>query len=784
MALVLLLFLVGFGALYIVWELQGSLPLMEGEYPLKGLSAAVLVERDDEGVPTLSGQTREDLSRAMGFIHAQDRFFQMDLMRRQSAGELAELFGKVALSKDRSHRVHRFRYRAKHLSKRLKDAQKRMLNAYTHGVNAGLNALRSAPFEYHILRQEPVPWRNEDSLLVVYTMYLTLQSGDTEREALLGVLKRELPDSVYRFLTPLGSKWDAALDGSVFSPEQIPSLKRVHQDTKDTQQPDNLSPDAPAPGSNAWAIAGFKTPHGGAILANDMHLPLSYPNTWYRLALRYPSDDTHTNREIIGISLPGTPIIVAGSNGHIAWGFTNSYGDWHDLVILEEGKSPGTYLTPTGEQPLRMIQEHINVRSQSPDILEVHETIWGPLVDVASPAQSPMALRWVAHDKQAINFMLLELEPARTTQEALAIAKTIRMPAQNIIVADKKGHIGWTIAGAIPKRIGFDGRTPQSWANGEKGWFGWLEAVEHPTVYEPPDGILWSANARMIGAKEAKLLGDGGYALGARAQQIRDRLRGLTAIDEINSLNLQLDDRSLFLTPWKDLAITLLGNSSRPLPHQHQEFLKQLAQWSGRASADSVAFNLVRRFRLEVRERTFTALLDHYETSAFALDYYHLYRQNEAPLWTLITEKPSTWHPPAFSSWDEFLLGCIDASIQALTADGHALSELSWGRYNQLTIGHPLLRALPFLKPWLSFPSTPMPGAKYMPRVQQGQSGASMRMVVSPGREDEGYFHMPTAQSPHPLSPNSKGGHEAWVQGAATPFKPGPPLKRLRLITQ
>ena len=564
--LLAILVLAGLGAW--AWdELQGSLPHMSGRVVLAGLGAAVTVERDALGVPTVRAHDRLDAARALGFLHAQERFFQMDLLRRQPAGELAELFGRVALDSDRRMRSHRFRAVARRTVAALPADQRRLLDAYTAGVNAGLAALATPPWEYVLLRSRPRPWRLEDTVLAVDAMFVTLQDEDGRLDSDRGLLRDVLGPAVEAFLDPPGTSWDAPVVGGALSPPPIPGpdvldLRREPPLAHARLAPVAAEPERFAVGSNSFAIAASRTAHGGALLANDMHLGISVPNTWYRASLEFPDATAPGGvRKVTGVTLPGTPAMVVGSNGEVAWGFTNSYGDYTDLVELEPGPPAAdgaeTYRTPQGPRRFEHVVEEIAVRGAAPERLEVLETIWGPVVD-RDHAGHRRAVAWTAQLADAVNLEGLGLETAHDVEQAVAIANRAGIPAQNFVVADSGGRIAWTIMGRIPRRFGFDGSMPTSWADGSRGWNGWLAPEEAPRILDPPGGRLWTANARVVDGVALAALGDGGYDLGARAQQIRDDLAALEGAAPSDLLAIQLDDRALFLARWQELLLGVL----------------------------------------------------------------------------------------------------------------------------------------------------------------------------------------------------------------------------------
>ncbi|MCP5420071.1 MAG: penicillin acylase family protein [Gammaproteobacteria bacterium] len=782
-----LLLIVGLGSLWFYQQLRGSLPMMNGDAPLAGLTAPVTVDRDALGLVTLRAGNRLDLARAIGLVHAQERYFQMDLLRRSAAGELSELFGAAAVERDRAVRLHRFRNRARDVLTHLPEAQRVMLEVYSAGVNAGLAALAAPPFEYLLLRDTPVAWRPEDSLLAIYAMYQTLQDDLPIRESMTGLLHDTLDPALADFLDQRGSEWDAPLQGGAFATSPPPGpdivdLRRLPPVpvSVSLNEPGRENLEVESAGSNNWAVAGNHTAHGGALLANDMHLSLNVPNIWFRAAFVYP-DEQGEERRIDGVTLPGVPAIVVGSNGHIAWGFTNSQGDWADLVELEpDPHDADAYLTAQGPRRFQHDREIIRIKHAAPEELDVLSTQWGPVYD-ADHRGRRRALRWVAHDRDAVNLDMLKLETANSVPEALDIAAESGLPEQNFVVADADGHIGWTLMGRIPRRFGHDGRTPRSWADGDSGWDGWVAPTEYPRIIDPPSGRLWTANARVVSGDDLQMLGFGGYRLGARAKQIRDALLGLEQANEADMLALQLDDRALFLVRWRDLLLHSLESSALAGNPRRQAMYRQVANWGGRAAVDSVGYRLVREFRTAVTERVMTPLTQAAKQADATFDIVW-FRQYEGPLWWLISEQPAHLLAANYADWRALFLAAIDDVIANLPEQDTDLPHYTWGAYNTSRIQHPFSRVLPGLGRWLDMPALPLPGDTTMPRVQGRSAGASERLAVSPGHEETGLLHMPAGQSGHPLSPHYRDGHSDWVQGSPRAFLPGPVQDSLRLL--
>jgi penicillin amidase len=778
-ALVALLSVAAVGAAYFL--VRSSLPQVDGEILTDGVSAAVTIERDAAGIPTITAENRIDLAYATGYVHGQDRFFQMDLTRRNAAGELAELFGAAALPVDKRHRFHRFRARAERIIDGLSPEHRRLVDAYTRGVNDGVAMLDARPFEYLLTRNEPAPWRAEDSILAVYTMYMQLNDERGNRDVRRGLAHKVLPTGVFDWLYPQGTEWDAPMMGQTREDAPIPEPDVYDLRGKLTANAVAAIADGGEPllpGSNNWAVAGHLTTTGAAMVANDMHLGITAPNVFYRVHLRTTDDQ---QIRLSGVTLPGTPFLVAGSNGHIAYGNTNSYGDWTDVVEIIPGDAPDTYRTPEGPKAFKIHRESIAVKGAEAEELVIRETIWGPVRDDDPDPDRELAVAWIAHHEEGLTLDHLGLETARDVESALDIANRIGMPPQNFVVGDAAGNIGWTIAGSIPRREGFDPLLPADWSRGG-GWTGWVSAAEYPRIVNPDSGRIWTANARVVDDDALRIVGDGGYDLGARARQIRD---GLFAIDRYaasDMLELQLDDRALFLSRWRQLLLDTLDDAALEDRAARREYRALAESWVPRASTDSVGYRLVREFRSEVRNRVFTMLMQPVIETYGEDRELRMSNQFESPLWTLLTERPAHLLTENYDDWQDLLLAAVDDNI-AFFEDNFddGLHRRTWGERNTASIRHPLSRAVPFLAGWLDMPAQPLPGDSNLPRAQGPSFGASERFAVSPGHEAGGILHMPAGQSGHPLSDFYRVGHDDWVEGRPSAFEPGATVHTLTL---
>ncbi|HEY2968531.1 MAG TPA: penicillin acylase family protein [Casimicrobiaceae bacterium] len=776
-------------------QMRGSLAQLDGEGAMPGATAAIVIERDALGIPTIIATSRADVARGLGFLHAQDRFFQMDLSRRRAAGELSELLGSAAVTIDTRTRTLRLRARAQRAIDAATPEERAVLRAYVEGVNAGLSALAVKPPEYLALRTEPRPWAIEDSALVLASMFLTLQDSEARRESRLAAVYAALPAPLADFITTSASEWETPLVGGLHGVPPVPDASVLDVRTatpsahplrsRSSVEEEGatllawLSPPAndDARGSNNWAVAGRLTADGGAIVANDMHLGLSTPNIWYRASMVWR--DTRPRR-LTGATLPGLPSLVAGSNGDLAWAFTNSTGDWSDLVIVEADPTDASrYRTPSGMLPIETVHETINVKGSADVPVEIRETIWGPIVGHDSSGHD-RAVAWVPLREGGMNGTLAAIETAETLEQLFDVAARAGIPAQNIVAAQRDGRIGWSIAGRIPRRVGHDGRLPTSWADGARGWDGWVTPAEYPRIVDPPDGRIVTANNRLVDGAALEILGDGGYDAGARARQINDDLQRIARASVRDMMTVHLDDRAIFLSRWRDLMLQTLSAPTLEASEARRELRRVVSEsWTGRASADSAAYRVVREFRLHVGELAFAPLIERirqvdpeYPLTAG--------RGSEGPLWALVSERPMHLLDPKFQTWTDLFLAAADRTAEDAQKAG-GIATYVWGRANTVRIRHPLSAAVPMLGPFLDMPTEELPGDSNMPRVQGPTFGASERFAVSPGREKDGYFHMPTGQSGHLLSPHYRDANPAWVTGAATPFLPGSTMHMLTL---
>lgn len=753
------------------WLLRGSLPRLEGEQAMTGLAAPVSITRDALGVVTIEAGTQADAMRALGLVHAQERYFEMDLMRRTAAGELAELFGPAAIDMDKRMRVHRLRARTEAHLEVATGSSAAALQAYVDGINQGVADLRVRPWPYLLLRQTPAPWQAEDSVLTGLAMYADLQDPTNQNELAMARIRAVVPPALYALLSHEGSEWDAPLFGGARGNAPLPDATALDLRRLDAAQATSAAAghlDADVLGSNNFAVSGALTVDGRAIVADDMHLGLRAPNLWFRVRLRYPDPQAPDGRvDVSGFSLPGLPAIVVGSNGHVAWGFTNSYIDTADFRSV-----------PANAPGITTHEERIGVAGQAPVTLRVRETAWGPVLHDRTDG-SGEALRWTAQLPGAVRLDFAEMARAATLEEAFHVADRSGIPAQNLVIADRSGRIAWRLIGTRPDRAAGcppSGNTiaaPASCAP----WA--IRSDGAPALVDPPTHRLWTANGRVLDGETLAIAGNGGYDLGARGRQIRDGLMAKERFTEADLLAIQLDDRALLLTRWWHLLREVVTASDDPALQRLEVATRR---WEGHAAVDSVSYRITRGFRGMLIDRVGEGLLAPAKAQLGEAYLEPRLGQFEGVLWPLVNERPAHLLPPPSASWTALLTDTAKALEADLSSQG-PLDARTWGERNTASICHPVSRALPNVaRRWLCMPGDPLPGDRDMPRVQGPAFGASQRMVVSPGHEAEGLIHMPGGQSGHPLSPFWGAGHDAWVKGTPTPFLPGKTAYTLTLV--
>lgn len=758
--------LTAIGILYLL--MRASLPPEDGEARLPGLKAKVTVSSDELGVPAIFAENRADALRVLGYLHARDRLFQMELMRRKSAGRLAELFGQAAVDSDRKQRAYQLSKTAQRIVLDLPAVQRRLLQAYVAGVNAYLAQTAILPPEFLLLRHRPEIWREADSILVVLSMFQTL-NGYEQDERMFSVMEKALPKDLLEFLTPDTDSYTTTLVGgetprrfmpsvpaAVFAglPEPAAVLAQVGVDAQNVVL-----------GSNNWVVAGSKTADGRTMVANDMHLGLGIPNIWYRADLAYP------NRRVFGVTLPGVPGIIVGGNDDIAWGFTNVTADLLDLVSLEiNPDNPREYRAPQGWVEFSTHRETIRVKD-APDVeIMVRDTVWGP-VSEQSLLGKPVAVKWTALEPHGVDLGLLDMDDAQSVEQAVDILNRIAAPPQNVVIADKAGHIGWTYMGRFPQRRGFDGLASRSWADGELAWQQFLAPDALPRLLDPPEGFIVTANNRTLGRDYPHAIAHN-WALGYRAFRIAELLRGQERLTEAALLTVQLDTRNAVYDFYRQLALDELSHVDAK-QSVLQEAEQALQAWDGHMGAGSIGAALLAEFRSQLAGEVFAKIVS--ACQVYDADFRYAWREMEMPLRLLLTQRPAGLLRARYrDDWRRMIVDTLIASAQKLRRDypDKDLTNLPWQETHPITLHHPFSKASPLLGWLLDMPRFESDGcAGLCVKVMDNAHGASERLVLSPLHPEDAIFQMPGGQSGHPFSSHYRDQQPYWQVGALSPMR-------------
>jgi penicillin amidase len=642
---------------------------------------------------------------------------------------------------------------------------------------------------------------------------MALQLTGPPLDRLDTLLRREIGDMAFDFFYPSGTDWDAALDGSVVPAAPMPEpevldfrqgwgvaetpLPPYWKDWVQQGRPelgDLLVAEADdgmprvVPGSNAWAVDGSVSANRSALVASDMHLDNTIPGACYRVRLRW-SEGGRTH-EVVGLTLAGMPAVATGSNGRVAWAPTAAHLDAADHVVLEIAPDdPNRYRVPEGWETIEKRVDRIEVRGGQPVDLVSRWTRWGPVLEATAGGNPfsfegrPVVFKRIYHNPEAVDLRFFELTLATNTVEALGLAAASGAPPINVLVGDREGQVGWTLAGRFPRRVGLAGRQICSWASGSNHWDGCLKPEEHPRAGSPDVSRVFSGNQRKLGTPDYRALASAEHPFGARAKQIRDDLAALTNATVADMVAIQLDDRALLLEPWRRLLIETLRHprASAIFTNDPVQVAELVTPWHGRATPDSVAYRLVRGFRDTTTYLLFEPLTERANKLMGQRTSRH-WGGAERPVWVLLEQRPPHLLSPRFASYDELLLTALNEVVTLVrAANAGDLSRATWGQYSNRPIRHPFSEAVPALSRWLDLSADGSGGGEDMPRMNSGESRAVNRLVVSPGHESEGVIQMLGGQSGHFLSPHYRAGHDAWVKGEPMPLLPGPARHTLRL---
>jgi penicillin amidase len=566
---VLALVLVAGGGLYLY--LRASLPQTSGRLELAGLQAQVDIVRDAYGIPHVFAQNENDAWFALGFLHAQDRLFQMETVRRIAQGRLAELIGRPGLRSDRFIRTLGIEQSAEDTLAELPAAARAEFDAYTAGVNAFLAQGHPLPPEFLITRHTPEPWRAVDCLLWSRLMALQL-TGNWRDELARARVAAILPDAVQE-LWP-----DRPADGATTLAALAPLYRGLDLDGLAASLP---APLGPSQASNEWVISGEHTASRKPLLANDPHLSLAAPSQWYLVRIVTPE------LTLTGATAPGAPAVVLGHNGRIAWGFTTTTADTFDIFIERpDPADPTRYLSPEGPRPFETRSETIKVRDEPDVTMTVRRTRHGPVISEVLPGVNPLtqdvlALSFpAAYRTDTTAASLLALNRARNWTEFQSALASWHAPMQNIVYADVDGNIGFVAPGLLPQRKSGDGWLPQPGWTGEYDWDGFVPFASLPQALNPPSGEIVNANNRIV-PENFPVFISRDWDSPFRARRIRELLDGSKRHDMVTAETVLADVISIFAREMRPrlAAVTPRDELSR-------RALAMLAKWDGAIRGD------------------------------------------------------------------------------------------------------------------------------------------------------------------------------------------------------
>jgi penicillin amidase len=703
----------------------------------------------------------------------------MDVQRRAARGELAEIFGSAVLDQDKRHRTFGFGQIVDQTAAHLSPALAAVLNPYARGVNAYIDSLnnKNMPPEFQILQYKPQPWKPADSLAVGKLMaeYLSTSWQLDIMRAALASLPKEKRDALLPETSPLDvlvvgkdrprSKSAEATTPLVPGAAVIASVaESIESDRALSDQLGVLDLTPKFQASNNWVVSGKRTVSGKPLLANDPHIPASAPSVWYLTELSNPG------MHVTGVTFPGAPGIVVGHNERIAWGVTNLGPDVQDLYLEKFDKeNPLRYQTPNGPREAVVRHEVIKVRTGFTDTatdnqtLDVTITRHGSIV--LEKSSERYALQWTALDptlNEAGAFVLAN--QARNWKEFTAALSTYGGPTQNFVYADVDGHIGYYGAGKIPIRKSGDGSVPYDGSTDAGEWTGWIPFNKLPHSYDPPSGIIVTANQRVVGTDYPYFLSHS-WAQPYRARRIFDLLSQKPKLSSDDFRRIQGDVYSIGLTSFAHDSAKLL----KPLVGGDQKFsglVDAMEKWDGEVAPDSSVAPVAFQMRAAFRTRILTAalgpdLLKTYQWSNF-----------ESTMDRLLREQPSDWLPKEFKSYGELLRACYVDARQVLTKNpGLDESKWKWGEIYKVRFNHNLAAA-PFVG--LQFQIAPFPqrGVGSLGATVNVGSSVSMRLIADPSDWDKTQHGITLGESGLPSSPHWKDQLEDWrnVTPRALPF--------------
>jgi penicillin amidase len=771
--LLLGLVLVVAGAIaYAYYVGHSALPQLDGRLPVSGLTSMVTVTRDGHGVPTIEAAGLEDLFFAQGYVTAQDRLWQMDVLRRFGGGELSEILGEDLLKVDREQKVLGLRAAA---TKALETASRRdrsFFEAYARGVNAYISSrVHNLPIEFRILGYAPTQWKPEDSLVIANEMV-----KDLNYHSFYDALARE------KILTKLGPDLTADLYVNRSWHDRPPTVMREDmnppenagdsddQDNEDspdnsvTQQvPASLENPAteglPVNGSNDWVVSGTHTVTGKPLLSNDMHLGHQMPNLWYEAHLHAG------NLDVAGVTLPGMPYVIVGHNQRIAWGFTNVSPTVTD-VYIENFNGQGAYQTPGGWAQPEHRTEVIHVKGK-PDVnVDVRITRHGPIVtEIVSGETRPLALRWTLYDRLHIPF--LDVNEAQNWQDFRRAFSQLDAPGQNVVFADVDGNIGYQTTGKVPIRAAGDGSLPVSGADNAHEWTSYIPFEKLPSIYNPPSGIIGTANGRITPDNYPNSVSVE-WEAPWRTERIYRVLESGRQFSMADMLALQNDVHSEAEQFAAERFVYAVDHATKPSARAKQA-ADLMRSWDGRMLASSAAPTIAENSILELRRLLLEPKLGSAPADSKPADTglnWKTYSWEMRSVWleNILLHRPKRWLPEAFPNYDELLTAAVDAAVNGPTVPKD-LASWRWGAFNAIEIQHPILGKIPVIKRWSGPGVQEQSGSGFTVKAVTRHHGPSERFTANLADLDQSTLNTVTGQGGNFLSPYYMDQWKAWYEG-------------------
>ena len=759
-SVVLLIAIIASGV-WLWWRARTSLPAVDGSIPMPGLAAQVYVFRDARGVPHIRAKSLSDALFAQGYVTAQDRLWQMDLSRRNAEGTLSEVFGEPTLWMDVESRTLGLPQVAEAALTDFSPEERRLLDAYTRGVNAFIESHRDRlPIEFVILRYEPRPWKARDSVAAALNLVTSLSrtwESDLMRERIAAKLGSRLFDDAF----PDRSALDVPVAEVARSSRQNP--RRVIAESDDDAMSDAsfrsfVGSSIASPGgvgSNNWVVSGSHTRSGKPLLANDPHIAHSVPSVWYMLHLKAPGLD------VTGVSLPGVPLVIIGHNEQIAWGVTNTAPDVQDLYA--ESFNPVNsrqYLHNGKWVDADVRDETIPIRNHSAYQFTVTVTRHGPLISHAG--RRFLALQWTLLIPHAIRLPFLQIDQAGNWKEFTSALRNFNVPMQNFVYADGAGNIGYYAAGLVPIRKQGDGVMPVPGSSDDYDWTGFIPFESLPHSFNPAGGIIATANGRIIP-------GDYPYFITARwdapfrTARIFQLLRGGGDFTTADMLRIQSDTLSLE-DQWLAQHLLKATENLTALSPDARFALGSLKSWDGIARADSSATLILEVTRTALLTRILKPKLGD-DISGYRWPMSTVFLQN------VLEQNLTRWLPPGDASFQETLVRSLDDGIRRIPQLVHSRNHAAWkwGDTIPLTFHHPL-DPVPLLGRWLDVGPFPQAGTGTTVKQTTPRLGPSMRIVVDFSDLDGSLQNITLGESGQVLSPHYRDQFEAWYAGRSFPM--------------